>query len=543
MANNDFVSGLVKKLLVSAASAAGSKIGGAAAAYVLDLLGLGGTDDLDDIKSELDTMSDQVKKTDSKVSILMDEVKWDKTTDSFDIICATITTHSDNLQKLLAIKNNADRDQKIKQYITAHSSLDDLDISLTLINNRIMGKGGGMTGTYDAPLMKTYLETHWGSIWDKSPAKIHEHILSVYIQAAQMQRLATTLLVAYREATNQPQLAASAREHLETRLLAQYQVMVQVAPDFIMLNGLATLGLRVDFSGFQIAPQVVAINPSDPSFCLWPETTHILDCNWMLKRTGADPKQPYYNLLVSFTSPQGISMFHLDASNLLATETVRRVKVGIEVVGVGMGTTSRDLLEDAHLIATTASAAGTALLFSIEITDQINLLRLKLADGRTFGYIDRKDAGHLFELTKTEATPTNGLVILSKVNKKPVAGRSHLRAWSLAFASTPAGEGRFTPGYRVRYRVSHVNRFGESEESDWLLAPKANEDSQDSEGYFGNQTFYFPQIELAVDPTGRTEGYRIFRQFRGGAEEEVTTGTYTGDPQSGKPVIFDDFMV
>jgi len=91
--------------------------------------------------------------------------------------------------------------------------------------------------------------------------------------------------------------------------------------------------------------------------------------------------------------------------------------------------------------------------------------------------------------------------------------------------------------------VSHVNRFGESEESDWLLAPKANEDSQDSEGYFGNQTFYFPQIELAVDPTGRTEGYRIFRQFRGGAEEEVTTGTYTGDPQSGKPVIFDDFMV
>ena len=185
MANNDFVSGLVKKLLVSAASAAGSKIGGAAAAYVLDLLGLGGTDDLDDIKSELDTMSDQVKKTDSKVSILMDEVKWDKTTDSFDIICATITTHSDNLQKLLAIKDNADRDQKIRQYITARSSLDDLDISLTLINNRIMGKGGGMTGTYDAPLMKTYLETHWGSIWDKSPAKIHEHILSVYIQAAQ----------------------------------------------------------------------------------------------------------------------------------------------------------------------------------------------------------------------------------------------------------------------------------------------------------------------------------------------------------------------
>ena len=87
MANNDFVSGLVIKLLVSAASAAGSKIGGAAAAYVLDLLGLGGTDDLDDIKSELDTMSDQVKKTDSKVSILMDEVKWDKTTDSFDIAC------------------------------------------------------------------------------------------------------------------------------------------------------------------------------------------------------------------------------------------------------------------------------------------------------------------------------------------------------------------------------------------------------------------------------------------------------------------------
>ncbi|MBK6798756.1 MAG: hypothetical protein IPG76_18725 [Acidobacteria bacterium] len=118
-----------------------------------------------------------------------------------------------------------------------------------------------------------------------------------------------------------------------------------------------------------------------------------------------------------------------------------------------------------------------------------------------------------------------------------------MSAWSSAFATTPAGEGRFKPGYRVRYRVVHVNRFGESDKSDWLLAPKVNEDHQDSQGYFGNATYYFPQIELAVDPTGRTEGYRIFRQFQGDVEEEVTGGRYTGDPISGKTVIFDDFMV
>ncbi|MBK7598025.1 MAG: hypothetical protein IPJ07_05660 [Acidobacteria bacterium] len=73
-------------------------------------------------------------------------------------------------------------------------------------------------------------------------------------------------------------------------------------------------------------------------------------------------------------------------------------------------------------------------------------------------------------------------------------------------------------------------------------APKVNENHQDSQGYFGNATCYFPQIALTVDPTGRTEGYRIFRQFQGAVEEEITGGRYTGDPISGKTVIFDDFM-
>jgi hypothetical protein len=86
-----------------------------------------------------------------------------------------------------------------------------------------------------------------------------------------------------------------------------------------------------------------------------------------------------------------------------------------------------------------------------------------------------------------------------------------------------------------------VNRFGETAKSDWASA-----DAQfhpDAQGYFdGNASYYFPQIELGADPFGRTEAYRIYRQFLGGPEEEVTTGAYSGDPQGGKTIIFDDFM-
>jgi hypothetical protein len=524
MADDGFLKSLVKKALVSAASAAGSKVGGAAAAYVLDILGLGGNNDLDEIKAELDSISDQVKKTDSKISVLMDEIKWAHATDSFDNICAAITTHNDNIQTLLAITDTATRDAQIKQYVlTAHPPLDELDTSLTLIDNRLMGKSGGITGVYTAPLMKTYLDTHWDVVWDKSIAKTYQTILGVYLQSAQMQRLATTLLVAYREASNQPQLAQSAREHIETRLAAQFQVMAQAMPDFLALNALTAPGLQMNFTGLQIAPNYVSVDNGR----LIPSSAPTSYGYWQLSRTTADPTTPNYRLSI--------------VGAVTVTELVTQIPVNEYDVGFGAHTITHYDYETAHLLSL-AAGTSNALIFSIEATDQQDVLRLKIADGRTLGYINRYYSGYTFELTNTEATTSNGLVTCTNIIKIPYAPQPTLSAWSRTFSNTPQGEGRFQPGYRVRYRVTSINRFGESTKSDWLLAPKP-EDSQDSDGYFGNQNLYFPQISL-FDSTGRTEGYRIFRQFHGGNEEEVTAGgTFTGEPQSGNPVIFDDFTL
>lgn len=521
MAEDDFLKSLVKKALVSAASAAGSKIGGVAASYVLDLLGLG-NNDLDEIKAELDTISDQVKKTNSNLSALMDAEKWNHATDSFDTICAAITTHTKRVADLMAISDNAKRDAQITKYITtANPPINGLDTNLTLLDNRIMGAGDGLTGTKGDPLMKTYLDTHWASVWDKSPAKSYANIMAVYLKCAQMQRLATTLLVAYWTATDQTELAADAPAELEKRLVAQFQVMAQNLPDFVALNAFTAPGLQFQFLGLHIAPSYITFQDNH----LVPASTkNYIVSN--LARMSADPATPNYTLTFS--------------GALTVIEKVESVITNVITTG-DPSDPPISLRTDAHLVGV-AFMNPSPLIFSIETTDQLNVLRFKLADGRTLGYVDRGMSGKLLELTSTEATSSNGLVICTDFIKTPFAPQPTLSAWSRAFSNAPKGEGRFTNGYRVRYRVISVNRFGESDKGDWLLAPKS-EDSQDSEFYFGNQTYYFPQIAL-FDSTGRTEAYRVFRQFHGGNEEEVTAGgTFTGDPPSGKPVIFDDFTL
>lgn len=518
MAEDSYLKKLVKKALLAAASAGGSKIGGKAASYVLDILGLGGNE-LDEIQETINTISAQVKKTDDKISALMDEVKWANATDSFDIICATITTHSKRIVDLLGIPDGSKRDAQIKKYITtANPPINALDTNLTLIDNRIMGAGDGITGTHGAPLMKTYLDMHWASLWDKNPAQCYANILAVYLQCAQMQRLATTLLVAYWEATDQNELAQKAPEDLEKRLVAQFQVMAQAMPDFVALNALTTPGLQVKFSSLYIAPAYTSIVKN----YLTPVSEVDLT-TWRLIRIGADPATPTYTLTIG--------------SDWGFIETIESLLVGKESVGEGL----KPVHATAHLLQFVSATSASLLHFSIEATDQINVLRFILPDGHTLGYINRERAGYRFELTSTEATTTNGLVTCSKFLKAPREYPPTLSAWSRAFSPTSDGEGRFAPGYRVRYRVIHVNRFGESHKSAWLPAQDPVY-SQDNEGYFGHPAYYFPQISL-FDPTGLTEAYRIFRQFEGWDEEDVTAGgTFTGDPQSGKPVIFDDFM-
>jgi hypothetical protein len=514
-ATEGLLSKLVKKALMSTASAAGSKLGSKAATYVLDLFGLSGMG-LGDVQETLDLISEQVKQTDSKVSELMDEVKWKDATDSFDGICAAITTHTKRLHDLLAITDNTKRDAQITKYVTtANPPINGMDTNLTLIDNRIMGQGDGITGVKGEPLIKSHIETHWASIWDASPEKTYANIEAVYLQCVQMQRLATTLLVTYWKATDQNELADAAPGDLEKRLAAQYSVMLKSIPDFVALSSLSAPFVKLAFSNFQIAPKYVDIDNG----CLSP-SSKATSSVWNLYRTAATP--PTYLLSL--------------AGAMFAVEKVESVVIGAMPFPGGGGMVS----ENAHYLYMSPISFGFPLIFTIEATDQPNLLRFVNSDGRTLGYISRGDTGYLFELTGTTATATNGLATLANFTKVPSAPQPTLSAWSRAYSNTPQGEGRFKPSFRVRYRVISVNRFGESDKGDWLLAPKS-EDSQDNDFYFGHHDFYFPQIQLH-DSEGRTEAYRVFRQFHGGAEEEVTAGgTFTGDPQSGKPVIFDDF--
>ncbi|MBK6798755.1 MAG: hypothetical protein IPG76_18720 [Acidobacteria bacterium] len=110
----------------------------------------------------------------------------------------------------------------------------------------------------DVALIQVYLETHWSVLTelDKTPSAMHKKILDIYTQAAQTQRLATTLSVAYWEAQGQS-TPADTRNALEPRLIEQYKKMLEVAPEFVMLNDFASPGLALDFSEFQIAPNFV----------------------------------------------------------------------------------------------------------------------------------------------------------------------------------------------------------------------------------------------------------------------------------------------
>jgi hypothetical protein len=535
--SDDFIVGIIKKGLVSAGTAAGSKIGGAAASFVLDLVGLNNSD-LASIKSELNTISSQVEGIASGVRTLMNEIEWRDATENFDTICANIKTYNHDLQSLLDITDPGNRDAAVNNYIlTTVPSIAELDWKLTLIDDRIMGRPSGITNTPTDPLMKTFLKTHWDTVWDRDASKTHANIMSAYNQAAQLQRVAMTLLCTYRKARNAPgdaQLAATHRADLETRLVAQYKVLASVAPDFVMLNDLTAPGLQMDFTSLTIAPEPVFV---DAKGNLKPVSTGTGNAlHWSLKRAGTGPQTPLYQLRLRL--PQ------FTKETLVAVENPTQIVIAGPVAGDPFQLSTNNNTVTVNLIQMTGESTATyPLIFTVEPTDDPQVLRLVLTDGRELACINHLGFPTHFELANTPATVQSGLVTCDGIDKKPVAGQPTLSAWSRDFQNKPAGEGQFTKGFRVRYRAMHVNRFGESDKSDWLSAPAW---SQDSEGYFGesdgNNHFYFPQIALAVDPTGRTESYRIYRQFRGGPEVEVTAGgTWTGNPQTGKPVIFDDF--
>ncbi len=530
----ELIAELLKKLLMSAASAAGSKIGGTASNYVLDLFGIDDHSDVNAIKAQLNSISSNLNDIETVLRDVANRQRWENVTGGFNNIIASITTHNTNLLALLDITDTAKRDSQIKAYLSNDSSLATLDADLTMIHNRMMGEDSTLTSS-DAAFVQVYLETHWPEIWDRDPTVMHKRILGVYRKAAQMQRLATTLLVSYRESLDQYVLADTARKQLEPRLLLQFKKLLDVAPPFVMLNEFASPGLTIEFSGLQLIPNAVwrgtviperwaggRGKPREPAvegFVVSPVLQQPF-FGWSLQRVGAEPSKPIYTLK-SLCTLAG-------ASDAVAVERDVRMYMGQHL----------DLIELAN-----PNTGATPLQFSFELTDVLNVLQIKTDHSRNVGYVKIAGPGSATYVALTEPQAVPQTVILSGFNKLPVAGRATLNAWSRSFANTPAGEGRFKPGYRVRYRVIHVNRYGESAKSDWILAPKINEDHQDSDSYFGNASYYFPQIALGVDPTGRTEGYRIFRQFAGDVEEEVTKGTYTGNPVSGKVVIFDDFML
>ncbi len=528
MGEQNLLQGLVMKGLNSALGAAGGKIGGVAASYVLDIFGLG-DHEAEETAAALKAISGSVEAIDTKVTALINEVKWNKATEDFDTISATIQTCSADIQTLITKSADpASRDAKVTHYLlTTHPPVDELAPNMRLIHNRMMG-GGGLTGIPQPPLMKTLVTTNWDLVRDDDPVETYQNVFGHYARIAETQRLATSLLVAYYKANGQPDLADQAGVELPEHLTMQYQSMLDALPDFVAVAALPHPRVRIDFASWLISP----VTADTGNNYLRAGAPHPSSA-WALFRVGTPSSHPTYGLELNF--PQyGLAFWGQDGDHQVVVDDTQ--------VQIGNQLRDRVVYARAREVAMVSTGPSVPILaFEVQPSSTLPYFRLVAGGGASLGFFDRGQYGNTIELTDTPPAAPDGLAYFVGIVKAPPVESPELSAWSRAFSANAAGEGRFKPGFRVRYRVAAVNRHGDSAYSDWVKADKWNQDAQ---GYFdGSGTYYMPQIALP-NASGRAEAYRIYRQFSGEAEEDVTTGgSFNTDPQSGAPLIFDDFTL
>ncbi|MDO9456232.1 hypothetical protein [Nocardioides sp.] len=523
---DEFVEKLLKKALDAALGKVTGMAGSKAESFVLDLFGLSDSDAAQ-TAAVLQSISDTVTQIDGKVTALLNEVTWSNASQGFDTVWSEVKTHQHHVQVKLQASDQATRDAGVKKYLLeADPRIDALAPNLVLIHDRMMGTGGA-AGLEQPTLMETLLATNWELLRDDDPVRTCRNVFQVFARIAEMQRLATSLLVAYYVATDDLDLARDAGSGLAADLAKQYGTVLDALPDFVAVAALPHPRVRAEFTTFTLVPSVVDVDQN----LLRVGTVHP-SMSWALTRVASSPSA--YRLELHFDLPGG------QKDVFWGVELPHRVQMADNWVGAPGH--EREKLETADIREVRLDpAGGSSTAYEVRPTGTLGDYRMVSPSGGTFTFEDRRDYGMTIEMTNTFPDEPTGLARLGAIVKSPPKEEASVTAWSRAFASKPGGEGRWKPGFRVRYRIVAFNRYGQSPFSGFVAArPEFN---PDSDGFFDSGGgYYCPQLLLS-NASGRAEAYQVWRQFENDVEEDVTSlGTFNiDDLQSGADIIFDDF--
>lgn len=515
---------ITDKMLKDAAGklmgAAASKLGGGLGGMVLDLVGLGG-DPIDEVSQKLDQLNAEMQKLDGALTQLMDLEKWDKATRDFPAIVVALKTDMDNIKSYL--QSGLPKGQ-IKQDIAAYvrdpqNNFAQYDKDLTLIDDILSGRNDNIVGPAPDPLITTYLDTHWKSIRDDDPAKVIASLENAYVQLVHIQLALTNLVVAYYEGKAKPDhtLAEHTRKNFVDRTADQYLTLYKAMPKALALHALPSPTLELSFDTLTIGSKTI-YRAQGRLGLFSPQK----DTSWQLVRTGTRGGAPVYRL---------DDFYFYSAQEKTFSIPTSQVSVGPP----GHEQLRDEDFVDAPLVGAVMSAKHP-YEFTLHCDTARDVYRLRDAQGNEFGLVNYGTSGDMLQLTARDSTKDWGMKF-GGLDLLPRADTPVLSAWSRAFSKNPNGEGRFTPGFHVRYRVIYLNRFGESPKSPWMKLG-TDDSTQISGRYTNNGRFYMAQIKVSSGG-GRAEGYRLFRQFFGEDEEEISFDQ-VGDPQHDSTVILDD---
>ncbi|SMX40222.1 hypothetical protein [Maliponia aquimaris] len=512
---------LLKKLAGKALGIAGSKLAAGLGGMVLDIFGLGG-DAMSDIDARLTRLSKQVQQIDARLSKLIDLQKWNQATRDFGAVLTALKTDTSNLSSYLSSgKSKADIQADITSYVTdPANNFAQYDKDLTTLDDAIMGSQGTIIGPTADPLFKIYVDTHWDTLHDPDPAKVATTLEAAYTRMIHVQQAITSLLVAYRIARNDQILAQAARQHFAERAVAQYQTLWTSMPKLVAVQSLPCPGLSIAFDTLKIRDSKTwtPIYRVGDRFDLF---AYQKDENWQLVRCGTRNGEPVYQL----------NNFYFYAAQ------EKTVSVPTNSYSIGIGPTQREVPSDyvdAPLLGAIMSASAP-YRFALRCGAKADHYILEDDKGQVIGFEDYGYSGRMMQMTKPPTAPWT--LTMENADLKPGGVQPVLSAWTGAFSKHPQGEGRFTPGFRVRYCVIPVNRFGEGPKSPWMKLGTDNS-TQIAGGYTSNPDYYFPQIKVGTG-ANRAEGYRLFRQFWGGKLEEIAF-KLVGDIAAGDEIILDD---
>jgi hypothetical protein len=534
---DEFMTQMFKKLVGAALGAVGSKLGGQLGSLVLNYLGLG-SQSAEEIAAEMRLIESEVKDIDANLHKLINQTNYDFATKDFANYTAVLETASSDIRTYLSDKNltDAEKQADIKKYLlNMGSDFANLDVYLTAIDNAMTGQSNAILGHPDKPLMKLFIDTYWDSlVASEDLTKTYNKIVDAYKSAVLFQLRASSLSHSYHLANNDSILAQKVINTFTTRIVEQYKLMIEAMPVLVALCGIDTPCLRVsaDNFSFEYPPgsdeftyiQIKDYYLDDSKYLTDSASPH----NVTLQRAWKSGKAAGYFMNIDFFY-QGIRQ---SESVLLYSDSF------------GPRTFNHSAQIEA-MVPTMVSKlpAGGRTPLSIVPTMTQNRYMLRAADGTQVGLSNYQDAGNWVTFRKELASGAGQIVSFAGLRTVPktypAPENAKVSAWSQAYASGDANLGRWAKGFRVRYRLILVNRFGKSEKSPWIQCANG---SQDANGYFnGMGKYYLPQIQISPSEAELAESFQLFRQFENEAEEEISYSLTPAEGPDKPPILIDEY--